>query len=218
MGGFESRKRLSTMSSKMNQKAKVRGPRQNLRKQKLSARRSPAVDNALMLRPEYNGQPVVEHMIESYQGPLSTTVTTGQIALLTAMSGSSIISSLPTRFAGYSEYRISKVRAKVRTFGSTLPGIITQWFSEDDSSTPTATKATQAMSRSFSASSNEKEHTVTYVPHDPAQQTWTLVASGAPVVGYHKLYTDNANFGSSIVATPYLSVMYDVWVQFRGFV
>lgn len=174
-------------------------------------------DNALMLRPEFIGQPVTELKIQSTSGVLGTTVTTGLISLNQSLN-STLIANFTTRFAGFAEFRIVKVMSKLRLFSSTNPGIISQWFSEDDSAANTAAKAANAAAQRISCSAVERVHTLTYVPHDPAQQTWTLVSSGAPVVGYHKVYTDAANYGSSIVATPYAYVEYDIFVQFRGLI
>jgi hypothetical protein len=171
----------------------------------------------LYLRPEYKGQPVVAHKMLTYLAPLSTTVTTGVIAVTTSINPG-ILANFATRFAGYSEFRIVKAEAIIRCFSSVNPGTILQWFSEDDTAAPTSAKAFNVISKGFSASAVIPEHRLTYTPHDPAQQTWTLVASGAPVIGYHKIYTDNATFGSSIVATQYLSVAYELTVQLRGFI
>jgi hypothetical protein len=190
----------------------VRRPRQN------SKRPQARQDTVLFLRPEFPGQPVCVHKVYTFVPPLLTTVTSGAIISNSTLVASTLIPNLATRFAGYSEFRIVKVIAKVRCYSTTNPGILVMWFSEDDSTAPTATKAISSVAKEFSASANLPEHTLTYVPHDPAQQTWTLVSSGAPVIGYHKLYTDNANFGSSIVATPYCTLAFESTVQFRGFI
>lgn len=198
------------MSNKQNKNAMVRKPRQN-------SQRPRTRDNVLYLRPEYKGQPVVAHKIVTFVGPQSTTVTTGVIAVNTTLS-SALINAFATRFAGYSEFRIVKAEAIIRCYSSTNPGIIRHWFSEDDSAAPSINKALNVTTKDFSASAIIPEHRLTYTPHDPAQQTWTLVASGAPVIGYHKVYTDNANFGASIAVTPYFSVVYELTVQLRGFI
>jgi hypothetical protein len=204
----------------MNQKAKVRGPRQNLRKRQGMGRRTGVTiprDNALILRSEYNGQPVMQLRLYGNGGPQLTTVTSGQVALSTALN-SSIITNFAARFPGFSEFRISKCIAKMRCFASTSPGIMNAWFSEDDSGTASATIALRTVCKRFNLSDTGKCHELTYVPHDPAQQTWTLVSSGAPTIGYFKLYTDNANFGSSIVATAVMLLEYEFDVQFRGLI
>jgi hypothetical protein len=201
------------MSQMIMKKAKVRGPRQNLK----NTRNGPRPDPALELRPEYRGQPVVALKVPGIGSVLSTTVTTGVIALNSSLS-SAAMNTFTTRFAAFSEYRISKVLVKVRNFATSNPGIGVMWFSEDDSSSPTLTKAVNILGKRFNFSNVDQVHTLSYVPHDPAQQTWTLVASGTPVIGYFKLYTDNTNFGSTIVATQQCNVEFDFTVQFRGFI
>lgn len=203
------------MSNRPNRKAMVRKPRQNSNKKVRSAPR--ARDSALMLRPEYSGQPVAEHTIDAYGGTLTTTITTGAIAV-NASINSALIQNFATRFAGYTEFRITKAVAIVRPFSTVNPGILLHWFSEDDTAAPTSAKAINALSREFSASDVMRNHSVSYTPHDPAQQTWTLVSSGAPVIGYYKLYTDNASFGSSATVTAYASLVFRLNVQFRGFI
>jgi len=175
------------------------------------------VDPVLALRPEYRGQPVTQLPIQVAAGVFSTVVTSGLIDQVITLN-SSLIGSFATRFAGFSEFRIIRAKARVACFSSTNPGLLSMWFSEDDNSTPTATQATHVTAKRFAAGDVMKIHELVYTPHDPAQQTWTLVASGAPIIGYFKLYSDNANFGSSYVATQYCQVEIVFDVQFRGLI
>lgn len=173
-------------------------------------------DNALLLRPEYLGQPVVSHRVLGIPIPMITTVTTGVYAVDVPLL-STQIQNFSTRFAGYLEYRLVKVKARTRMFSSINPGLLSQWFSEDNAATPTATTAQNSMSQQFSISSVEEEHDLTYVPHDPAQQIWTLVASGNPSIGNFKVYTDNGNYGAPIAVTTIGIVQLEYTAQFRGF-
>jgi len=204
------------MSFNTNQKAKVRGPRQNLRKRNGSARRSSAIDQALQLRPEYKGQPVVSHTFRQCSVSQSTTVTTGQIAYNTAISAA-LIPSFAARFIGYEEFRITRFKAKVMNYSSTNPGVISHWVSSDDSTAPTLVKSQNLNVDRFNASDVTKSHNINYVPHDPSEQGWSLVSAAAGPIGYYKLYTDSA-LGASIVATPYLDIEFEIVVQFRGFI
>jgi hypothetical protein len=172
----------------------------------------------LKLYREYPGQPIAEHLVQGVYGVLSTTVTSGQIALTLALAQANFLQSFSTRFAGYELFRIVQVTAKIRCFSSVNPGILVMWFDEDNSATATNALAVNAMALKFPASSVEKIHQLTYTPHDPAQQTFTTVAAGNPTIGYFKLYTDNTNYGASIVATQYLHLELDCVVQFRGFI
>lgn len=189
------------------------------RKPQARARRSVATlaDPALRLIPEYRGQPVIQQVIQATGGPLSTTVTTGAIANIVTLSAANI-SNFASRFVTFEQFRIVKVRARVRNFSVQNPGILNMWYDSQQSSTPTATLATNAISKKFNASSVEKEHTLVYTPHDPAEQAWSLVSAASGPIGYFKLYTDNSTYGSSIVATPYCLVEFDFTIQFRNFV
>lgn len=208
------------MSRNMNAKAKGRGLRQNSRNRVGNARRSggsiSSRDNALLLRPEYNGQPVCAHILSGT--PQIITLSSGSATINQGIS-SALIPTFATRFAGYSEFRIVKAVVRVSCFSSTQAGLGNIWFSEDDTAAPTAAKATNARARRFNWSDVDNRHTMTYVPHDPAQQTWTLTSSGAPVVGYFKLYTDSAVYGTpSASASTIALVDYELTVQFRGFI
>jgi hypothetical protein len=199
-----------------NQKKKANGLRNRGRQAgRRLQKRQPFPDNALLLRPEYKGQPVASFIISSTPIVLSTTVTTGAIAQNTTLSGA-ILPNFATRFAAWSDYRIVKIMAKVSSFSSTNPGLINHWFSEEDAAAPTSAKAQNAQARRFPAC-DISQNVISYTPHDPSQQTWTLVAS-QPTIGYYKLYTNNADFGASIVATQYLLLEFESTVQLRGFI
>lgn len=174
-------------------------------------------DNALMLRPEYKGQTVVCIKVPGLVQILATAITSGNVVINNTIS-SALIFQFAARFVGFTEFRIIKTKATIRHFSSANPGTYLTWFSEDDTSTPTAAKALEAPAKFFNFAAVDKETTLVYVPHDPAQQTWTLVSSGAPAIGYHKLYADNTNFGTSAVATNVASLRYTHTVQFRGLI
>jgi hypothetical protein len=182
------------------------------RKEKPSKR-----DNALILRPEFKGQPVIVLKIPGLVQILATLVTSGNVVVNNTIS-SALIYTFAARFVGFTEFRIIKTRAIIRHFSSQSPGTYLTWFAEDDSSTPTAAKALEAPAKYMNWSAVDKEMSLEYVPHDPAQQTWTLVSSGAPAIGYHKIYADNTNFGTSAVASNVGTLRYEHTVQFRGLI
>lgn len=176
------------------------------------------MESALILYKEYPGQPTMSMVLEGNYGVLSTTVTSGAIALSLAIAQNGILNNFAARFLAFDQFRVVKAVAKVRLFSTQNPGVLSMFFSEDNSATPTAIIIGQATCKRFPASDVDRVHTLSYVPHDPAQQTWTTVAAGNPTIGYFKLYTDNAAYGSSIVATQYLSLTFDLTVQFRGLI
>ncbi len=172
-------------------------------------------DPALVLRKEFKGQPSLEVWIDCDPYTFSTTVTTGVIASTIALTGG-IIDSFTTRFVTWDQYRFVKARAEVCCYGSTNPGLLSMWFA-DYSTTPTTALAQTANAIRFNASSIDRVHSLDYIPHDPLQQQWQTVSSGTAGIGYFKMFTNNADFGSSTVATPYCYVRLKVLVQFRGF-
>lgn len=188
-----------------------------VRKPKPQRRQMDRSDPALRLVPLYKGMPTVTHKIAAQTVPLSTLVTSGTVAQNITLSSANI-TNFTTRFAGYDEFRIVKAEVIVRCASSTASGIANMWFVEDTSSNPSNTSSLQARAIRFNWSDVTKPHRITYKPHDPAQQTWTVVNGGNPTIGYFKIYTDNVNYGSPIVVTMVATVEVLYTVQFRGFV
>ncbi len=190
------------------------------RRRQATGRRTVATvarDVPLMLFKEYPTQPVCEHEVQSASFLLVTTITTGIIASNVPIQASSMANNFASRFLAYAEHRVVGCRAEVILFSSTQTGVLNQWFDEDDSAAPTSGKAANAICRRFNASDVTRTHKMNYVPHDPAQQTWSLTSAASPIIGYHKLYTDASNYGSPIAVTTIGTVQYFLKVQFRGF-
>lgn len=145
----------------------------------------------------------------------STTVTTGVIAQTYLLNASSI-QSFYSRFGSlYEEYRVVRVKFVVRCYSSTNPGLFNHWIDEKQSAAPTATEATTKSYNTFNASS-PSPHMLVWTAEDPLDLQYTDIASFVTVATY-KIYTDNTSFGSSIVATPYVSVTPTFYLQFRGY-
>lgn len=172
-------------------------------------------DNALILRAEYSGQPTATLKMKGVPTVLTTTVTVGTVITNVALQSTAIF-NFATRFSCFTEYRIVKVRANSRNFSSSNPGIANMWFSEDDSSAPNSSKALDAKCIQYNFSDVVNTYELDYVPHDPAQQTWTLVSAGTPIIGYFKLYTDSSVFGSPQTVVNLGIMTYEYTVQFRG--
>jgi hypothetical protein len=176
-----------------------------------------SMDDALKLRPEYKGQPYATLSMNGNPTQLTTTVATGVIAINLAIS-SGLIPNFATRFVGFQEFRIVECKVTARNFNVTSQGIANMWYSEDDAAAPNANKALDERVKYYNFSGTDRDHSLSYIPHDPAQQTWTLVSSGAPVIGYFKLYSDNTTFGSSTSVNTVGIVTVKVKVQFRGLI
>jgi len=196
---------------------KVRGPRQNLRKRNRPAGSSSAngLNGLQQLKPAYPGQPTLQIWIPGTPEVLSTTVTSGQIAEVTTLSNA-LIPSLATKWQSWLEGRIVKYRIKITNFSSTNPGLLNHWFDEESSATPTAALAISAKAKRFGASVIGT-HTIEFVVTDPTQLNYSALGI-ATTHGFYKLFSNNADFGSSVVATQYCLKEVECLTQFRGFV
>jgi hypothetical protein len=175
-------------------------------------------DPALFLRGEYPGQPVLSTVIDSEPFTYSTTVTTGLIAD-SQIVGTNLLNNFATRFQSWNECRVVKCEAELMMFDSTNPGVISFWYEDaGDTSVPVNTDAFNAKALRFSAADVTKTHRLRYTPHDPLEQQWSQVSAGSVAAGTWKLYTDNGNYGSSVAVKLYLSIVFKLTVQFRGFV
>jgi hypothetical protein len=165
--------------------------------------------------PAYRGQVVEDFHISLAPIVVTTTVATGQIANVYAVTAAAI-PTFATRFASlFEEYRIVKVRFVVKNFSTINPGLFTHWFDEKNATAPTAAEALRINLKTFSACS-PSPHSLTWVARDPLDLQYTDCSSLLTNPVSYKLYTDNAVFGSSIVATAYAQVTASILIQFRG--
>lgn len=173
-------------------------------------------DPNLQLRKAFPGQPVLSAKVSSDFAKLTTTVTTGVIAEVINIDNT-LVTSFFTRFAGWQEYRIIKAVLKVTSFSSTNPGRIVLYLDEQDATTPNLADSQARRYVMFSAADVSRVHTLLYTPHDLADLNYTLIGNNSPTLAYFKIFTDNSDLGSSIIATDYLSWTVDLTFQFRGF-
>jgi hypothetical protein len=187
---------------------------QNKSKSRKQPRRA---KNALsVLKPSFPGQPTLQVWVPVNPTVSTTTVTTGLIALSLAIDPTAIVSSWTTRFATWDEYRVIGWRAKVRCFASSNPGVLVHWIEEKNAAAPTNAIAIAAKGIRFSASDVLGSHLQTYAVTDPFDLEYASLPT-SKVVGYYNLFTDNANWGASVVATAYCVTDIELHVQFRGF-
>jgi len=147
---------------------------------------------------------------------LSTTVTTGLIASTQAVQKTSI-SSFATRFATtYDEYRFVGCNYKCRAVGPN-PGVGVVWFDEKSNSTATLTDSQEKTGRRFpfNSASDKGDFVMRWSATDLVDLQWSAIATTQTPV-YFKIYTDNTNYGASIVATPYILIEPEYIVEFRG--
>lgn len=165
--------------------------------------------------PSYKDQPIPILKVPGNGGVITTTVTTGVISVAFACD-TSTVTDWANRFSSlFEEYRLVRVDAKIDTFSVLNPGLLKIFFDEKSSTVPTAAAALERSQRDIAAS-NTGRHVVTWRVRDIADLVYSPTGTNYTPV-WLKIYTDNGNLGSSIVATPYGFVSFMYTFQFRGY-
>lgn len=168
--------------------------------------------------PSYPGQQLAQFKMLSISNVSSTTVTTGAVALARAIDPTGEVTNWVDRFQDlFEEYRVVKATLKINCFSSTNPGVLNAWVDEVVSTAPTSTAASERTILKFSASSVQKTHILVWKPVSLPDLAYTPVAT-ALNPAWFKVYTDNASFGASVVATQYFTSVMEFVIQFRGFI
>jgi len=171
-------------------------------------------------------QAVTELVIRGTPHLLTSTVTTGKIAFALKLDPCADIESFTTRFgADYEEVRL--LGCEVRTIatqnsfvsgGSSDNGVSAIWIDEKYSSAPTALETTgKSVIWLKNTGTVKQQETITWIPNDVADMAFVSAAAGS--IGnsaYFKLYTDNANYNSPIVASSLFLVQVSYLVELRG--
>jgi hypothetical protein len=145
----------------------------------------------------------------------TTTVTTGVIAASYVINKSNL-QGFATRFAStFDEYRIVQARFLFRMFSSVNPGTIMIFIDENSTGVPVLAEAQERFIINPSASDVGRTHQLSWTAADPQDLLYNPLATGFTPATM-KVYTDNANFGSSIVATDYFEMNAFFRIQFRG--
>ncbi len=172
----------------------------------------------LSLVRSYPGQPVLSVKVPYPSQLLTTTVTTGAVAVVVSTDPVSQVTAWSTRFQSlWQEYRVVKMECKINMFSSTNPGLLLPFWGEKDSSTPTATQAMERSNRRINFSSNDDEgHVFTWKPTDIGDTTYMAVGTSYNAA-YFKLYSD-VTLGSPIVVTNVGILTLTATIQFRGYI
>ena len=168
------------------------------------------------LAPSFDGDVAFTINIESYVNKATTTVTTGLIAHSHGIQAATI-DNFAARFAAFDQYKILKATYAVNCIGATNPGVMVMWFEPTSSAVPTNTTAVENFAVNFPASDVSRKHVISYNPRDPVTQIWSPVTTTTNIIGYFKLFTNNASFGSSVTATDYAVITATYQVAFRGY-
>jgi len=197
-------------NNKRNQTRKTRGPAA-----KTARKQSKEKNLELQLIKSYPNQVTWQVKLPATPIKLTTTVTTGIVAnsLNVSILG---LNNFATRFgATFVEYRIVRAQFVIRFFSSTNPGIIQFWIDEKSASAPTSTEALERFVMSASAAQIDKACQLKWVCSDPLDLQYTAIGTSYTPATF-KSYTNNTQFGSSIVATDYAEIIPHFTLQFRG--
>jgi hypothetical protein len=145
----------------------------------------------------------------------TTIVTTGVIAFTQSVSRNQV-TAFTTRFQStFVEYRIVQARFRIRLFSSTNPGVLQIFIDEKNTPNPTLAEANERSVMVLSASATDRAPELMWTCADPLDLQYQVISAVTQPATF-KIYTDNANFGSSIVATDYFEVEPEFRFQFRG--
>jgi len=171
----------------------------------------------LTLVKTYPHQVVWETWLPATPIKVTTTVTTGVIAtsLLCNTGG---IANFAVRFGStFVEYRMIRVRMQIRFFSSTNPGVIQFWYDEKQTGAPSLADAQERAVLVCSAASVDRQPLLKWICSDTLDLQYSDIGALVTPVTF-KAYSDNANFGSSVVATDYFELEPEFQYQFRGLV
>lgn len=166
------------------------------------------------LKPAFPGQQVGVFRVFADPIKATTTVTTGLIATTIPIT-TALISSFSTRFAMWDEYRITRLRVMFRNFSSANPGLVRAWIEPRSTATPTLAISEASEGLAFNASDIVNPHLLDYKVMDPVLADFTAIGT-TQNIGNINWFTNNANYGSSTVATDYFLVHIEAVIQFRG--
>lgn len=202
---------MNTRKNASKRPRKVANRRPNFAKNKVSKEKI----LELSLVKTYPNQVVWETWLPGTPVKRTTTVTTGLIASGIAISSASI-ASFAARFGStFVEYRMIRAKFKIRFFSSTNPGVVQFWLDEKSASTPTLAEAQERAVLSCSASSVDVMSELDWTSGDTLDLQYLAIGTATTLCTF-KEYTNNANFGSSTVATDYYEVVPSFQLQFRG--
>jgi len=171
----------------------------------------------LTLIKTYPRQVVWETWLPATPVKVTTTVTTGAIAV-NLLCNTGAISNFATRFGNtFVEYRMIRIRMQIRFFSSTNPGVIQFWYDEKQTGSPTPNDASERAVLTCSAASVDRQPMLKWICSDTLDLQYSDIGALVTPVTF-KAYSDNVNFGSSIVATDYFELEPEFQYQFRGLV
>lgn len=149
---------------------------------------------------------------------LTTTVTTGVIAVTYAVAPVANIFGWATRFQNsFEEYRLLGVRFYIRPITAST-GVTKFWFDEKSTSNPTANEAQERTVVAVLPNTNANVASakmVSWRARDLLDLEYSAIGAATQPVNF-KIYTDTASFGAPVVATTLWLIEPEYHIEFRG--
>jgi len=187
-----------------------------IKNKKNKTNRSREKDLELALIRSYPNQVAFEAWLPANPVKRVTSVTSGLISGTYQVAASNV-ALFATRFGStFVEYRIIRARFMIRFFSSISPGVIQMWLDEKSTAVPSVAEARERATSSFSASSTDLQPVIKWVNADPLDLQYIPIGTINVALVTLKDYTDNTNFGSSVVSTDYYEIIPEFQFQFRG--
>jgi hypothetical protein len=164
----------------------------------------------------YGGQQKVRLRLEGIASLILTTVTTG-VATSAYTLGSAGILGFATRFGStFDEYRVLGADVRITPLSASV-GVSKMWFDEKSTATPTSNEAQERtcvpLANTNAMSSSRK--IMRWRARDLLDLQYSPIGTATTPATF-KVYSDNANFGASVVATPLWLVEPVFVIEFRG--
>ncbi len=169
----------------------------------------------LELHPSFKGQAVLSTVVDADPTIYTTTITTGVISGVQALSAGNI-TNFTTRFAMWQEYRIVKVHVDWTCISNSCTGVCVGWIDEAGSTAPTGNASLAAGGRvEFPLSDVYGVHSKSWSPTDVGDLEYIAVGSTS-TIGWLKTYTSSSLYGAPTAATVAVLLRPKYTIQFRG--
>jgi len=210
---------VKSSRSRKNFRAVPRGRRSQGRSSipliRMTGRSTSGAGRQQVVRLEIPGEPVA----------LVTTVTSGLIAFVDVFDPTTDVEDWSTRFVNtFEEYRLLGVNVRLvpagggTGAGQSPVGVSKVWFDEKYSSAPVLSESLAKTTYTLSnAASHQQRSNFSWRANDIADEGFlALITAPTSKTAYFKLYTNNANYNSPVVATTLWIYQAFYVLEFRG--
>jgi len=164
----------------------------------------------------YRGQQKTTLVVPGSPFLLTTTVTTGVISALAAVS-TGAITSFAARFGStFDEYRILGANLRITPVAAST-GVSKLWFDEKSNAAASLVDSQERNSLSLANTNamSKSQHVMRWRARDLLDLEYSPIGTVTTPV-YWKLYTDTANWGAPAAVTPLWLVEVESIIEFRG--